>query len=74
MVDLSGESSNPIFDELASWEEVLKGSSLATPIPTTAQPGNGGRIRREKAIRSEKVGATDEECDPLPPPLIAAAQ
>jgi hypothetical protein len=28
--DLSGEKSNQIFDELANWEEVLKGSSLGT--------------------------------------------
>jgi len=36
MVDLSGKKSNQVFDELADWEEVLKGSSLA------AQPGSGG--------------------------------
>jgi hypothetical protein len=32
-VDLSGEMSNQIFDELANWEEVLKASSLADPTP-----------------------------------------
>jgi hypothetical protein len=30
-VDLSGEKSNQIFDELANWEEVLQGSSLVDP-------------------------------------------
>jgi len=33
MVDLSGKTSNQIFDELANWEETLKGSSLANPTP-----------------------------------------
>lgn len=31
VVDLSGKKSNQVFDELANWEEVLKGSSLANP-------------------------------------------
>jgi hypothetical protein len=29
LVDLSGEKSNQIFDELAIWEEVLKDAALA---------------------------------------------
>jgi hypothetical protein len=33
MVDLSGKKSNQIFDELANWEEALKGSSLTNPAP-----------------------------------------
>jgi len=33
LVDLSGKRSNQIFDELASWEEALKGSSLTDPTP-----------------------------------------
>lgn len=33
LVDFSGEKSNQIFDELANWEEVLKGSSLLKPAP-----------------------------------------
>jgi site-specific DNA recombinase len=33
LVDLSGEKSNHILDELANWEAVLKGSSLANPTP-----------------------------------------
>jgi hypothetical protein len=33
LVDLSGEKSNQIFDELASWEEMLKGSSLVDAVP-----------------------------------------
>lgn len=35
VVDLSGKKSNQIFDELANWEEALKGSSLANPTPPT---------------------------------------
>jgi hypothetical protein len=31
LVDLSGKTSNQIFDELANWEEVLKGASLGKP-------------------------------------------
>jgi hypothetical protein len=51
VVDLSGEKSNQIFVELASWEEVLKGSSLAAPVPAT-------KAKRESVDVSVKSGAT----------------
>ena len=50
MVDLSGEKSNQIFDELANWEEVLQGSSLVDPVPAT-------KAKRESVDASIKSGA-----------------
>ncbi|HEX5998876.1 MAG TPA: hypothetical protein VFZ16_05705 [Hyphomicrobiaceae bacterium] len=48
-MDLSGEKSNQLFVELASWEEVLKGSSLADPLPAT-------KAKRERVDASVKSG------------------
>jgi hypothetical protein len=49
MVDLSREKSNRIFDELANWEAVLQGSSLADPAPAT-------KAKRERVDASVKSG------------------
>lgn len=49
--ELSGEKSNQIFVELANWEEVLKGSSLARPVPAT-------KAKRESIDASVKSGDT----------------
>jgi hypothetical protein len=49
MVDLSREKSNRVFDELANWEAVLQGSSLADPAPAT-------KAKRERVDASVKSG------------------
>ena len=49
MVDLSGEESNQIFVGLANWEEALKGSSLADPVPVA-------KAKRESVDASVKSG------------------
>jgi hypothetical protein len=50
-VDLSGEKSNQIFDELANWEAVLQGSLLVDPVPAT-------KAKRESVDASIKSGDT----------------
>jgi hypothetical protein len=47
-VGLSGEKSNQIFDELASWEEILKDSSLVDAAPATKAQRESRRIRQER--------------------------
>jgi hypothetical protein len=62
LVDLSGEKSNQIFDELASWEEILKGSSLArvgARCATTVATTTMGAQQRHASSRRDGLRPTD---------------
>jgi hypothetical protein len=72
VVGHSGEKSNQIFAELASWEEVLEGSSLADPMPAAKAKREFKSGRRGLKWRTQRTTSAVTIAIPAAP-LIAAA-